>query len=198
MERKFEQHIRAAVEPDARARIADFLKYLVTVSDFPARNYVDACVAGLSHRRDLLTDSLLVRSGVNPIEHVRRRDNGLNSVFGGGVAHGDRFFQRDRSIVDFRQHVAMNVNHPCQIKRAWRNSHAGNRKLLLARFRTVYLRATIGNGIINDQIIAFKPAPNSITSSGRAKTRMNLPNVMMRMPAYSPAGHFDAHSMSTY
>src|SRR6266511_3131745 len=159
MERKFEQHIRAAVEPDARARIADFLKYLVTVSDFPARNYVDACVAGLSHRRDLLTDSLLVRSGVNPIEHVRRRDNGLNSVFGGGVAHGDRFFQRDRSIVDFRQHVAMNVNH---------------------------------------QIIAFKPAPNSITCSGRAKTRMNLPNVMMRMPAYSPAGHFDAHSMSTY
>src|SRR5215475_14836344 len=130
MERKFEQHKRAAVEPDAPARIADFLEYLVTESDLPARNYVDACVAGLRHCRDLLTDSLLVRSRINPIEHVWRRDNGLNSVFGGRAAHGDRFFQRDRSIVGLRQHVAMNVNHPCQIKRAWRNSHAGNLNLL--------------------------------------------------------------------
>src|SRR5262249_24036579 len=128
MERKFEQHIRAAVEPDARARIADFLKYLVTVSDLSTRKYVDACVTGLRHRRNLLTNGLLVRGGINSIEHVRRRDNDFNSVGGGGAAHRDRFFQGDRSIVGLRQHVAMNVNHSCQIKRTWRNSHAGNLK----------------------------------------------------------------------
>src|SRR5262245_35983260 len=130
MERKFEQHIRAAIEPDARAGIADFLKYLVTVSDLPAWNYVDACVAGFLHRRNLLTYGLLVRGGINSVEHVWRRDNCHNSVVGGGAAHGDRFFQRDRSIVGLRQHVAMDVNHSCQIKRAWRYSHAGNPILL--------------------------------------------------------------------
>src|SRR5215468_2519541 len=123
MEWKFEQHIRAAIEPDARAGIADFLKYLMTVSDLPARNYVDACVAGLRHRRNLLTNGLLVRGGKNSVEHVRRSDNGLNSVVGGGAAHGNRFFQRDRSVVDLRQHMTMNVNHSCQIKRTRRNSH---------------------------------------------------------------------------
>src|SRR5262245_10400135 len=92
-ERKFEQHIRAAIEPDAGAGLADFLKYLVTVPDFAARNYFDACAARAHHHRDLLTNSLAVRRLVMAIEHMRRSHDGRNPISGCDPTHSDRFLK---------------------------------------------------------------------------------------------------------
>src|SRR6185369_10687767 len=102
---------------DPRAGIAYLLKYLVTVSDFSAWHYFDASVACLHQRRDLLANSVFVWSIVNSIEHVRRCDYGFNSIRGGGPAHSHRFFKRYRAIIELWQHVAVNINHLCQIER---------------------------------------------------------------------------------
>src|SRR5262249_26045852 len=126
MEWKFEQHVRSAVELDARARIAGLLKYLVAVPDLSARNYLDACVTRPHHSRNLLTDRLLIGSSMNSVEHMMRRDYGLNPIGRGRPAHCDRLFQGDRAIISLRQYVAMNINHSIKFERLWRNGHAVN------------------------------------------------------------------------